>query len=115
MRGQDAYADPRHCRIGRANVLEWTDSTTRARTFYRVYRSSQLLGFSDMVCEDRGVDRCDLRDETLTTTRDHRFVDRNPPSDAVYRIGVVANWLDDPARGDVFAISPPVAPPGAGG
>jgi hypothetical protein len=102
-------------RAGGANVLRWTDSTSRADTFYRVYRSSLSRGFSDMVCEARGGDRCDLRDETLVTTRDHRFVDRDPPVDAVYRIGVAANWLDDETRGDVFAISPPVAPAGTAG
>ena len=102
-------------RVGGANVLHWTDSTTRARTFYRVYRASQLRGFSEMVCEYRGVSRCDLRAETLTTTRAHSYVDRDPPPDALYRIGVAANWLDDDTRGDVFAISPPVAPPGTPG
>ncbi len=98
-------------RSGGDNVLRWTDSTTRADTFYRVYRSSLSRGFSEMVCENRGVDRCDLRAETLVTTRDHTFVDRDPPPDALYRIGVAANWLDDETRGDVFAISPSVAPP----
>ena len=39
---------------------------------------------------------------------------RDPPADAVYRVGVAANWLDDDTRGDVFAISPPVAPPVSG-
>jgi hypothetical protein len=97
-------------RVGGANVLTWTDSTTRARTFYRVYRSSPSRGFSEMVCEPRGVDRCDLRAETLDTTRDRRFVDPNPPADAVYRVGVAANWLDESDRGDVFAISPPAVP-----
>ena len=63
-----------------------------------------------MVCELRGVDRCELRSETLVTTRDHRFVDPDPPPDAVYRIGVAANWLDETDRGDVFVLSPPVAP-----
>jgi len=101
-------------RVGNANVLHWTDATTRARTFYRVYRASPSRGFSDMVCENRGVDRCDLRAETLVTTRDHSYVDRDPPADAVYRVGVAANWLDDDTRGDVFAISPPVAPPASG-
>jgi len=96
-------------RVGNANVLTWSDSTTRARTFYRVYRSSLSNGFSEMVCEPRGV-RCDLRAETLVTTRSHEYVDRNPPPDAIYRVGVAANWLDDETRGDVFAISPPAAP-----
>jgi len=101
-------------RVGDSNVLDWIDTTTRARTFYRVYRASLSRGFSDMVCENRGVDRCDFRAETLVTTRDHSYVDRDPPADAVYRVGVAANWLDDDTRGDVFAISPPVAPPASG-
>ena len=95
-------------RSGGGNVLTWKDSTTRASTFYRVYRGSLSRGFPDMVCELRGVDRCELRSETLVTTRDHTFVDPDPPADAVYRIGVAANWLDETDRGDVFAISPPV-------
>jgi hypothetical protein len=97
-------------RSGKVNELTWTDSTKRARTFYRVYRASPSRGFLDMVCELRGVDRCELRSETLTTTRARRYVDPSPPPDAVYRVGVAANWLDDPERGDVFALSPPVAP-----
>jgi hypothetical protein len=92
----------------RGNVLEWTDSTYRAETFYRVYRGSRA--FPDLVCERRGVDRCELRAETLATTRARRYVDPAPPADATYRIGVAANWLDDPERGDVFALSPPAAP-----
>jgi len=88
----------------------YIDSTKRARTFYRVYRASAAKGFSEMVCEPRGVDRCDLRMETLTTTRDQRYVDADPPPDAIYRVGVAANWLDEEDRGDVFAISPPAAP-----
>ena len=96
--------------IGTANELTWTDSTTRARTFYRVYRASLSRGFSDNACQIRGGRRCELRAETLTTTRDRRFVDPSPPHDAIYRVGVGANWLDEEDRGDVFAISPPVAP-----
>ena len=97
-------------RVGTSNVLAWTDSTKRTRTFYNVYRGSLTNGFPDMVCELRGVDRCELRAETLTTTREQHYVDPAPPPDAVYRVGVAANWLDETDRGDVFAISPPAAP-----
>ena len=97
-------------RVGTSNVLTWTDSTKRTRTFYKVYRGSHADGFPDMVCELRGVDRCELRAETLTTTREQHYVDPAPPPDAVYRVGVAANWLDETDRGDVFAISPPAAP-----
>ena len=92
------------------NELRWSDSTRRADTFYRVYRATLSGGFPDMVCEPRGADRCELRSETLGTTREHRWLDPSPPADAVYRVGVAANWLDEPDRGDVFALSPPAAP-----
>jgi hypothetical protein len=94
-------------------VLEWTDSTTRAKTFYRVYRSTDAGGFPpDAVCERRGSDQCELRSETLVTTREHRLVDAVAPAGAVYRVGVAANWLDETDRGDVFAVSLPVVPTG---
>lgn len=92
------------------NVLTWTDATSRARTFYRVYRASTAIGFSDLVCEREQERQCILRAETLGTTRARRFVDPDPPADAIYRIGVAANWLDDPNRGDVFALSAPIVP-----
>ena len=97
-------------RSGNANELTWTDSTKRVRTFYRVYRASPSRGFPDMVCEPRSVDRCELRAETLATTRGRRFVDPNPPPDASYRVGVAANWLDETDRGDVFVLSQPIPP-----
>jgi hypothetical protein len=101
-------------RTPRGNLLAWTDSTARARTFYRVYRASVARGFPDTICQIEGGRRCELRAETLTTTREHRYLDTDPPADAVYRVGVAANWLDDVNRGDVFALSPPaVAPPGS--
>jgi hypothetical protein len=97
----------RHTAAG--NVLNWTDSTTHARTFYRVYRASTT--FPDLTCEPHGADRCELHAETLTTTRERHYVDTAPPAGPVaYRIGVAANWLDETDRGDVFAVSPSVAP-----
>ena len=99
-------------RAGDGVELRWTDSTTRADTFYRVFRGSDAAGFRDTVCERRGAEQCELRSETLVTTRERRFVDPNPPPDAVYRVGVAANWLDETDRGDVFVLSRPVAPPG---
>jgi hypothetical protein len=96
-------------RVGGSNVLAWKDETSRARTFYRVYRASPSRGFPDTICQIQGGRRCELRAETLVTTRDHTYVDQSPPADATYRIGVAANWLDDEGRGDVFALSPPAA------
>ena len=45
---------------------------------------------------------------TLATTRDREYVDSSPERGVTYRIGVAANWLDDPEQVDVFALSPPV-------
>ena len=92
------------------NQLRWTDSTSRARTFYRVYRASASKGFADLICETGGGQECHLRAETLVTTREQHYLDPDPPVDAIYRVGVAANWLDDENEGDVFAISPPVVP-----
>ena len=45
---------------------------------------------------------------TLATTRDARYVDRSPPEDARYRIGIATNWTTNPAGGDVISISAPI-------
>jgi hypothetical protein len=45
---------------------------------------------------------------TLATTRDRAYVDSSPEPGVTYRVGVAANWLDDPEQGDVFVLSPPV-------
>ena len=100
-------------RTAAGNQLRWTDSTTRARTFYRVYRASNANGFSDLICETRSAQQCDLRAETLVTTREQHYLDTDPPPDAIYRVGAAANWLDDETQGDVFVISQPVVPASA--
>jgi hypothetical protein len=91
---------------GSAQVLTWTDGTRHARTFYRVYRTQGPT--TDVECERAGADRCELRMIELGTTRQQRWVDRSPEPGVLYRVGVAANWLDDPEQGDVIAISPPV-------
>jgi hypothetical protein len=87
-------------RVGTSNVLAGpTRRSAPGRYFYNVYRGSLTNGFPDMVCELRGVD-CELRalgGGSSAATR--------PPPDAVYRVGVAANWLDETDRGDVFAIN----------
>lgn len=43
--------------------------------------------------------------ETLAMTRETSFTDRPAAGKWWYTIGVVANWLDDPTKGDVLLIS----------
>jgi hypothetical protein len=104
-----SIVDLRVRRTARGNELTWTDTTTRADTFYHVYRASPSTA-QDVHCEPRGVDECNLEAESLGRTRARAFLDPSPPPDATYRIGVAANWLDEIERGDVFAISQPVGP-----
>jgi hypothetical protein len=94
---------------GEARTIVWNHpSTNGTSVFYRVFRTA--LAGPDTVCKKgTGAINCALNMIELTTTRQRRYVDGSPPPGARYRIGVAANWLDDSAGGDVFAVSPPVA------
>jgi hypothetical protein len=87
-------------------VLRWRDTTTRTTAFFVVFRA---VG-RDVACEQAGADRCELRTDVIGITRATRLVDRDPVPGAVYRVGAAANWIDDPAQGDVFLVSEPVRP-----
>ena len=94
-------------RVGESQRLTWEDRTSRARAFYRVYRT--VSAGEDHACFRRGAaDRCEIRMIPLGTTRRRTFVDRSPEPGVTYRIGVAANWLDDTEQGDVVLLSPPV-------
>jgi hypothetical protein len=93
-------------RVGASQHLSWDDATSRATPFYRVYRTEGAG--DDYGCRTEGVERCELRMILLGTTRERTFVDKSPEPGVTYRIGVAANWVDDPEQGDVMVISPPV-------
>jgi hypothetical protein len=44
-----------------------------------------------------------------TATRSPSFVDRPGPGHWTYRVGVAANWLNDPTLGDIYVVSQPVS------
>lgn len=55
--------------------------------------------------------KCLLQATDLGTTRTPAFVDRKAGAGRyVYRVGVAANWLDNPQYGDVYVLSGPVTP-----
>jgi hypothetical protein len=56
-----------------------------------------------------GASDCRLEMAVLGVTTSTRFVDKPPPGRWVYRIGVSANWRDDPTDGDVMWLSRPSA------
>jgi hypothetical protein len=51
---------------------------------------------------------CTLVENEVGLSRRGAASDRPPPGTWVYRIGVAANWLNDPAQGDVYVASKPV-------
>jgi hypothetical protein len=53
------------------------------------------------------VDRCTFTATTLGFTRAPRGTATAPRGRWTYRVGVVANWLDDQHYGDVYFISTP--------
>jgi hypothetical protein len=97
-------------RVGSTVELAWTSGGPwRADVFYRVYRADDTD--TDTECEHSDGARsqfCYLRSAPIATTREQTFVDPAPPAgNAIYRIGVATNWVNDTEQGDVFAFSPP--------
>jgi hypothetical protein len=89
--------------------LRWTDTTATVTTFYRVLRND--APGSDVECRREGADRCELRMGVIGTTRERTFFDAAPVAGASYRVGVGANWLDDPEQGDIMVVTPAVVTP----
>jgi hypothetical protein len=81
-----------------------------AGVFYRVLRSYPSLSNGGLSCSGagNGANDCRLYMQTVGSTKARSFVDRPGPGKWTYRIGVAANWLDDPNFGDVTLLSRPV-------
>ncbi len=106
---------------GRDVRLSWSPPATGStKVFYRVLRSpSTQSDPSDPTlppatqgirCLPRahGAPDCILVMKLLGTTPSTTWVDRAPPGDWTYRIGLAANWLNDPLEGDILMLSPSV-------
>jgi hypothetical protein len=77
-----------------------------ASVFYRVLRAP---GPSDVSCAgSSGAEQCRLYTQLPASTRQISYADRPPAGTWTYRIGVSANWVDDPRLGDVYVLSRPV-------
>jgi hypothetical protein len=91
--------------------LSWRSRGSKtASAFYRVLRSNQPRSTA---CAGRlrsSADDCRLyMDLVPTATRSPSFVDRPGPGHWTYRVGVAANWLNDPTLGDIYVVSQPVS------
>jgi hypothetical protein len=96
-------------RTGNAVRLSWHGlKPGTARTFFHVLRSNQADG--SLVCAGRianAADNCVLFAPSIATTRGTTFVDHPGPGRWTYRIGVAANWVDDPTLGDIYVVTRP--------
>ncbi len=95
--------------VGPAVGLTWNEwDSPPAAVFYRVLRTAGPNGGVACAGVKQGADQCNLYMDSVATTKATAFVDRPGPGTWTYRIGVAANWLDDPSFGDVTLLSRPV-------
>ena len=73
-------------------------------TTYTIFRRP---GNADVICGParNAPDLCTLYADRVGTTATTAFVDHPPKGTWTYRIGMTANWLDDPNAGDVYLFS----------
>jgi hypothetical protein len=94
---------------GEAVRLSWSGlKPSTARTFYHVLRSNRADG--SLVCAGRvanAADNCVLFAGSIATTRGTSFIDHPGQGTWTYRIGVAANWVDDPKLGDIYVVTKP--------
>ncbi|HEY7207772.1 MAG TPA: hypothetical protein VH416_05980 [Gaiellaceae bacterium] len=103
-------------------TLNWSrQAAAGIGEFYRVYRSSTsgqppLGGLTNQtdgiacVLGKEGARSCQVVMTLLPPTRATTAIDRPPPfpGQYTYRVGLAANWIDDPTAGDVLLLSEPV-------
>lgn len=92
---------------GDAVILRWdAPATAGSRVFYKLLRAQ---GTADVTCgRDRGAVECAVSGTVVRVTRGRQTADRPGRGTWTYRLGVGANYLDDPALGDIFLVSRPV-------
>jgi hypothetical protein len=87
--------------------LRWRGDKPRiAAGFYYVLRTPGAnagIGCGGRI--NNSSDNCVLYADAIRATRATTFVDRPGRGTWTYRIGVAANWLDDPTLGDVYVVS----------
>jgi hypothetical protein len=102
---------------GRNVELTWRPQQTGpTRVFYRVYWSPSagqapiggVGAYSDGIAclpSSGGATVCRVLMELLPPTRATTFTHSPPPGTWTYRVGMLANWADDEAQGDVLLLS----------
>jgi Dolichyl-phosphate-mannose-protein mannosyltransferase len=114
-----------HLRVagtGGTRQLSWTAPYSgSSNVFYDVFRSRAVFPdpsgngrrktIEGVACRDRAhgsSQLCNLFMNPVGATFGTRWRDRPPPGRWTYRVGLSANWLNNPAQGDVLLLSDPV-------
>jgi hypothetical protein len=105
---------------GGGELISWRGaSTSTTDAFYRVFRVRPEQpapdptlppgqdGIRCLIVASRRANDCRLEMKPIGESRTNTFVDHPPPGPWVYRVGLVANWLDDPSLGDLMLLSAP--------
>jgi hypothetical protein len=79
----------------------------RSPVSYRFYSNDKLVDQGLMCTATGGATLCSIEMEEVARGRDNVVIDRPGPGRWTYRVGVAANWLNDPEQGDVFVVSGP--------
>jgi hypothetical protein len=87
--------------------LRWSpQKPSGGSVFFHVFRSPAATPFNCSTITP--AEQCTLSGaQDLGTTRVSVFVDKPGPGTWQYRVGVAANWLNDPTYGDVYVLSAP--------
>jgi len=90
-------------------LLRWNPAGyAGTRVIYRILRSGAPGGGAGCTPVSHAVDDCELAMDDLGAHAGGRLVDRPGRGTWTYRLGLAANWLNDPAYGDVYSVGPPV-------
>jgi hypothetical protein len=74
--------------------------------FFHIYRTDPSQPSFGKCVDARAASRCfALISDVHVVKAGSRFLDHAPPGRWSYRIGLAANWLDDPTGGDVYLLS----------
>jgi len=89
--------------------LTWKESRpSTASGFYHVLRTSLATDYGCAGRLNGSSDNCVFSSQSIATTRGTSFTDHPGAGSWTYRIGVAANWLNDPKLGDIYVLSTPV-------
>jgi hypothetical protein len=96
-----------HATVGRGSVvLTWRPQRPAGGiVFYRVSRLGKTDG-DGLSCQVVGAQVCALSWQEIGVSQTASIRDKPGRGTFTYRVGVAANWLNDPNQGDIFLTSP---------